>query len=240
MMRAAGGAARHRPGPPAPPAKGHAHAMTGAQAPRGRRRYRVRRRRAAPRRRRRDRGRRYRRPGAAARSAAGHSGARDAAGGMAGPGLYRCAGQWRRRRAVQRSSDPGRHRRDRRRASPLRHDRAAADPDQRHAREDAPRRARRSQRRCALCPGVLGIHFEGPFLSPERAGRARSGDVPRAGRCGSGAADRAARRRDAGDAGAGMRAVRLYRERWQEPACGSRSGIRWRATNRRAPRWPRG
>ena len=80
---------------------------------------------------------------------------------------------------------------------------------------DTPEKMRRASEAVAaamrVCPGVLGIHFEGPFLSPERAGRARSGDVPLARRCGSGVADRAARRRDAGDAGPGMRAVRLCR-----------------------------
>ena len=127
--RAAGGAARHRPGPAAPSAKGHADAMRGAIQAMPSPPTIV------------FDGAALHRDGAVviegadiaalvprARTAAGHSAARDAAGGMAGPGVHRYAGQWRRRRAVQRRPDPRRHPRDRRRASPLRHDRACCRP----------------------------------------------------------------------------------------------------------------
>ena len=150
--------------------------------------------------------------GCAARRFAGRdAGARSAGRRLARARVYRRAGQWRRRRAVQRYADPGGDRRDRRRAPALRHDLAAADIDQRQRAEDARGQRGRRRRGRKACPGVLGIHFEGPFLSPERAGVHDPAMIRPP------APDdldllRAPRRGDAGDPGARARAARLYRE----------------------------
>ena len=168
--RAAGGAARHRSGPAAPSAKGHAHPMT------GRKLHAV----AA------DTvfdGAALHRDGAVVIEGADIAALvprRDLPPGIPlramppgawlAPGVHRRAGQWRRRRAVQRSSDSRRHRRDRRRASPLRHDRLAADPDQRHAARRCAGRARRSKRRCVSAPACSASISRGRSCRPSAPG----------------------------------------------------------------------
>ena len=58
-----------------------------------------------------------------------------------------------------------------RRARAVRHDRAAADADHRHAGESPRRRSRpASRRRGCKVPGFLGLHLEGPHLSRARKG----------------------------------------------------------------------
>ncbi len=85
--------------------------------------------------------------------------------------LCRSAGQWRRRRDVQRRADGGgrgAHRRGPRAAG---HAGPAADADHRHApRRRTPRSTPPSRPCAAGVPGIAGLHLEGPHLSVARKG----------------------------------------------------------------------
>ena len=81
----------------------------------------------------------------------------------------------------------GGHQRHRRRASPLRHDGAAADADQRYVRQDA-RCDRGGAERCGRQPERARHPHRRAVPVAREAGRARPGDVPRARRARPGAA----------------------------------------------------
>ena len=166
----------------------------------------------------------------------------DLDGAMLAARLHRHAGQWRRRRAVQRCADGRGDRGDRRGAPPLRHHRLPADPDQRRSLRSirAGDRRGRCRRSRAGVPGVLGIHIEGPFLNvdrkgihdPARSARWMTKALPTRHRP-EGGADAGHARARAHHAGDGRTLTRRRRHR-------RRRAYRWHATPRSAPRWTAG
>ena len=91
---------------------------------------------------------------------------------------------------------------DRRRAPPLRHDRLAADPDQRHAARRCAAAREAVEAAMRALPGVLGIHFEGRSCRPSAPGVHDPAMFRAPDDADLALLTAAARRRDAGDAGA--------------------------------------
>ena len=112
-----------------------------------------------------------RRARCARRRAGGHCRVRTVAGGrVARARIHRHPGQRRRRRAVQRCADAGGNRGDRGRAPQVRHHRAAADADQRHARKIAPGASPRSAPRLPTCRACSASISRGRFCRRNRPG----------------------------------------------------------------------
>ena len=177
---------------------------------RHRRQQRLRRRHRAARQRRDHRGR-PRGGGEAARRAAGVDAGRcPARRCLARAGLHRRPGERRRRRPVQRHADRGGHQRHRCGASPVRHDGAAADADQRYVRQDA-RCHGGSAERCGGEPERARHSLRRAVHVAREARRARSGDVPRTRSARPRTAHVMAGAHRSRDAGARARAGRVHR-----------------------------